>query len=182
MAIYSQEFKVQSVEKALSRSEEKTLNNIADDLHIGYSTLQRWIHLAKKNKLENSKTNMSTEKSPQSWAKAQRLEAVMDCHSLNEDQLSSYCRENGIYPHHVKEWKLDFLSENQTSLLNLSPDKSKKNLNKKINGFKKSSIVRIEHSLKQRPYWCYQKSAKRSGGKRRSINLLPRSQAILCTH
>lgn len=115
MAIYSQEFKVQSVEKALSRSEEKTLNNIADDLHIGYSTLQRWICLAKKNKLENPETNMSTEKSPQSWTKAQRLEAVMDCHGLNDEQLSSYCRENGIYPHHVKEWKLDFLSENQTS-------------------------------------------------------------------
>jgi len=115
MAIYSQEFRVQSVEKALSRSKEKTLNNIADDLHIGYSTLQRWIYLAKKNKLENPETNMSTEKSPQSWTKAQRLEAVMASHGLNDEQLSSYCRENGIYPHHVKEWKLDFLSENQTS-------------------------------------------------------------------
>ena len=115
MAIYSQEFKVQSVEKALSRSEEKTLNKIAEDLHIGYSTLQRWICLAKKNKLENPETNMSTEKSPQSWTKAQRLEAVMDCHSLNDEQLSSYCRENGIYPHHVKEWKSGFLSENQAS-------------------------------------------------------------------
>jgi len=115
MAIYSQEFKVQSVEKALSRSEEKTLNDIADDLHIGYSTLQRWICLAKKNKLENPETNMSTEKSPQSWTKAQRLEAIMECHGLNDEQLSSYCRKNGIYPHHVKEWKSDFLSENQAS-------------------------------------------------------------------
>ncbi|MBT3812055.1 MAG: transposase [Gammaproteobacteria bacterium] len=58
---------------------------------------------------------MSTEKSSQSWTKAQRLEAIMDCHSLNDDRLSSYCRENGIYPHHVKEWKSDFLSENQAS-------------------------------------------------------------------
>ncbi|ORU95095.1 MAG: transposase [Cycloclasticus sp. symbiont of Bathymodiolus heckerae] len=115
MAIYSQEFKVQSVEKALSKRDEQTLNDIADDLRIGYSTLQRWIRLAKENKLENPETNMSTEKSPQSWTKAQRLEAVMDCHSLNDEQLSSYCRENGIYPHHVKEWKLDFLSENQVS-------------------------------------------------------------------
>ncbi|WP_428355858.1 transposase [Methyloprofundus sp.] len=30
-------------------------------------------------------------------------------------ELSSYCRENGIYPHHVKEWKSDFLSEKQAS-------------------------------------------------------------------
>ena len=115
MAIYSQEFKVQSVEKALSKRDEQTLHDIADNLHIGYSTLQRWIRLAKENKLENPETNMSTEKSPQSWTKAQRLEAVMDCHGLNDEQLSSYCRENGIYPHHVKEWKLDLLSENQAS-------------------------------------------------------------------
>jgi len=39
----------------------------------------------------------------------------MDCHSLNDEQLSSYCRKNGIYPHHVKEWKSDFLSENPVS-------------------------------------------------------------------
>jgi transposase-like protein len=115
MASYTQEFKVQSVEKALSRRTDKTINSVADDLRIGYSTLQRWIHLAKKNKLEKSETSMSTEKSPQSWTKAQRLEAVMDCHGLNNEQLSSYCRKNGIYPHHIKEWKLDFLSKNQTS-------------------------------------------------------------------
>ncbi len=45
MAIYSQEFKVQSVEKALSNRDTggdgQTLNNMADDLRIGYSTLQR---------------------------------------------------------------------------------------------------------------------------------------------
>ena len=43
MAIYSQNFKVQSVEKALSKGGEQTLKDIADDLRIGYSTLQRWI-------------------------------------------------------------------------------------------------------------------------------------------
>ena len=88
MASYSQEFKVQSVEKALSRRTDQTLNTIADDLRIGYSTLQRWIHLAKKNKLEKTETSMSKEKSPQNWTKSQRLEAVMDCHGLNEGQLS----------------------------------------------------------------------------------------------
>jgi len=115
MATFSQEFKVQSVEKALSRRADQTLKDIADNISVGYSTLQTWIRLAKQNKLENPETNMSTEKSPQSWTKIQRLEAVMDCHGLNDEQLSSYCRKNGIYPHHVKEWKSDFLSENQAS-------------------------------------------------------------------
>ncbi len=34
MALYTQEFKVQSVEKALSRRTDQTLNSVADDLHI----------------------------------------------------------------------------------------------------------------------------------------------------
>ncbi len=113
MALFSQEFKVQSVEKALSKRPDQTLNNIADDLSVGYSTLQKWIRLAKQNKLEPPETMMSKEKSPQDWRKTQRLEAIMHCHSLNEKQVSSYCRENGIYPHHIKEWKTDFLSDHQ---------------------------------------------------------------------
>ena len=115
MAISSQEFKVQSVEKALSRRPDQTLKTIADNLGVGYSTLQKWIRLAKNNKLEKPEKIMSTEKSPQDWNKPQRFEAIMHCHSMNDEQLSSYCRENGIYPHHLKAWKTEFLSNNQGS-------------------------------------------------------------------
>ena len=115
MALFSQEFKVQSVEKALSKRPDQTLNNIADDLSVGYSTLQKWIRLAKQNKLEHPKTIMSKEQSPQDWNKTQRLEALMHCHSLNDEQVSAYCRENGLYPHHIKAWKTEFLSDNQAS-------------------------------------------------------------------
>ena len=115
MARSTQEFKVQSVEKALSRRADQTLKNIADDLGVGQSTLQRWIRLAKDNQLEKPESPMSKEKSPRDWNKAQRLEAIMHCHSMNDEQISSYCRENGIYPHHLKEWKTEFLSDNQGS-------------------------------------------------------------------
>ncbi len=110
MAAFSQEFKVQSVEKALSKSPEQTLKEIADNLGVGYSTLQTWIRLAKKNKLEKAENSMSKEKVPQDWNKTQRLEAIMHCHGLNDEKISSYCRKNGIYPHHLKAWKIDFLS------------------------------------------------------------------------
>ena len=113
MTVFTQAFKVQSVEKALSKRPEQTLKEIAAMLGVGYSTLQTWIRLAKDNKLEKPNTIMSKEKSPNDWTKEQRLEAIMHCHSLNDEQLSSYCRENGIYPHHIQEWKSGFLSNNQ---------------------------------------------------------------------
>jgi len=109
MAKFSQEFKVQSVEKALSRDPSQTVRQLADDLSIGYSTLQRWIRLATNNKLENLSPAMSKEKSPQNWTQTQRLEAILDCHGMSEAEISSYCREHGIYPHHIKEWKAELL-------------------------------------------------------------------------
>ena len=115
MGRFTQKFKVQSVEKALSRNPTKTLNRIADDLGVGYSTLQKWIRLAKNNKLEKPENIMSIEPSPQDWNRSQRLEAIIHCNSLNEEQRSAYCRENGIYPHHLKAWKADFLSDKQGS-------------------------------------------------------------------
>ncbi len=105
MAKYSQEFKVQSVEKALSRDPSHTLKHLADDLNVGYSTLQRWIRLATNNKLENLPPAMSKEKSPQNWTQTQRFEAILDCHSMSEAEISSYCREHGIYPQHIQAWK-----------------------------------------------------------------------------
>jgi transposase-like protein len=91
------------------------LKEIAEKLGVGYSTLQTWMRLAKNNKLEKPDTIMSKEKSPHDWNQAQRLEAVAHCYSMDEEPLSAYCRGNGIYPHHIQEWKSEFLSHNQGS-------------------------------------------------------------------
>jgi transposase-like protein len=113
VSVFSQEFKLQSVEKALSKRPEQTLKSIADNIGVGYSTLQKWIRLAKNNKLEKPNTIMAKEKSPQDWDIIQRFEAILHCHCLKDEQVNAYCREKGIYPHHIKDWKSGFLSNNQ---------------------------------------------------------------------
>ena len=115
MARFTQKFKVKSVEKTLSRHPDQTIVNIAENLGVGYSTLQKWIRLAKENKLEKPEENMSKERSPQDWNKAQRLDAIIHCDNISDDQISTYYRKNGIYPHHIIQWKVDFLSDNQNS-------------------------------------------------------------------
>jgi transposase-like protein len=125
MLRFNHEFKVQSVEKVFSKHPNRTIKNIADDLGVGHSTLQKWIRLAKDNKLEVPDKIMSKEKSPQDWTKTQRLDAIMHSYAMNEQKLSTYCRENGIYPHHIKTWKLDFLSSKE-SMSSLSKQEQKK--------------------------------------------------------
>ncbi|ATG57151.1 MULTISPECIES: transposase [Pseudoalteromonas] len=97
---FTQEFKVQAVEKALSQCDDARLEDIAYDLGVGYSTLHRWIALAKNHELEtkDNGSHMSTEKRPHDWSLEDRLNAIIECASLDEAALNEYCRAKGLYP------------------------------------------------------------------------------------
>ena len=113
MTKFNQKFKEQAVKKALSKHSDQTLKNIADELSVGYSTLQKWVKSAKNNTLDKAKIDIEIEKSPQNWNAEQRLEAIANCYQLTDEQISVYCRKNGIYPHHIKQWKSEIMSKNQ---------------------------------------------------------------------
>lgn len=110
---FSQSFKKQAVEKALNR-QDNTLKEVADSLGVGLSSLSRWILHAKNQEFETSSLNevktMNKDKRPQDWSIEERLNMVISCGALSEDALSEYCRAQGIYAHHVQQWKLDFSS------------------------------------------------------------------------
>lgn len=54
---------------------------------------------------------MTAEKKPYDWSMQQRLEMVIACGSLDEEAISEHCRKQGIYPHHVAQWKADFAND-----------------------------------------------------------------------
>jgi len=118
---HTQSFKMQAVEKALSRAAGVTLKEIVDELGIGSSTLGKWMRDARNNDLECiAGSGLMTrdkrrEKRPQDWNLEDRLEIVMACASLDEEEKSEYCRKQGVYPHHVNQWKLDFASGSSLS-------------------------------------------------------------------
>lgn len=110
---FTQSFKIQAVEKALTRDEGERLEDIAKALGVGFSTLQKWIRLSKDQHLEPSFPEhlqvMTNEKRPQDWSLEERLSMVISCGSLSEEEVSKLCREKGLYPHHVQQWKADFI-------------------------------------------------------------------------
>jgi len=57
-------------------------------------------------------TKPTSEKRPEDWTKEQRFHAIVACHALSEEEISAYCRAQGIYKHHIDQWKLDFLGDN----------------------------------------------------------------------
>ena len=116
-ARYSQSFKRQAIEKALSRSDGTTLVQITDSLGIGHSTLHKWMVKSRNQQLGSSSeydsasiSGVRKEKRPQDWSQEERLEMVIACASLDETAMNQLCRERGLYAHHVRQWKQDFIS------------------------------------------------------------------------
>ncbi|MFT5161775.1 MAG: transposase [Alteromonadaceae bacterium] len=145
-AYFSKAFKLQAVEKALIRRDSQSLKEIAESLDVGYSTLSRWITQSKNNELESDPnsteeipeviTMAKREKRPQDWSLEERLQIVMECHSLDEEALSALCRAKGLYVHHINQWKEDFIKG--TTVSNKVKEVSEtKDLKKEIRTLKK---------------------------------------------
>ena len=104
---YSYEFKTQAVEKALDRAPDVSINSVAQSLGVDHSTLRRWMARHQNHNL--AEKNMTGEKTPRQWTQEQRLQAVAACEPMDEEQTSAWCREKGIFPHHVKQWRKEFV-------------------------------------------------------------------------
>lgn len=110
---FSQSFKLQAVEKALKKASEINMQEMAASLGVGYSTLQRWISEARtgNQKATTGVDSMSLqqEKRPQDWSLEARLEMIIHCAGMESELANQACREQGIYPHHLKQWRQDFV-------------------------------------------------------------------------
>ena len=121
-ARFTQSFKIQAVKKALSRSGVTTLKDVADSLGVGHSTIQKWMIKSRNQEFEpvtnneiSSLISMQKEKRPQDWSLDEKLNLIITCGSLDDEAISALCREQGLYPHHIEQWKKDFMGKPQTN-------------------------------------------------------------------
>ena len=109
------EYKLSLIQKALSNP-DYSVRELARDNNVGYSSLLRWLQLHRENKLFSTLPKES--RRHQDWSRSERLEAVLDCASLKDEALGSYCREQGLYPAQLTEWKTQLMKENPSALTN----------------------------------------------------------------
>ena len=129
---FNQSFKIQAVEKALSRSGVTTLKEVADSLGVGQSTLNKWMVKSRNHEFESptdteavSLSPMTTEKRPQDWSLEEKLNLIIACGSLDDEQVNALCRESGIYPHHINQWKQDFVGGSKAGTKTKMPSDTK---------------------------------------------------------
>lgn len=55
------------------------------------------------------------ERRPQDWTAEQQLVALHETHSLTGETLHTWCRESGLFTHHLSSWKTAFCEDTKVA-------------------------------------------------------------------
>ena len=103
---YSKEMKDAVVARMLSG--EETMADINRETGININTLYRWRDAAQQTGLSATTKYKNADK----WSSRDKFTVVLETANLSEIEFSEYCRNKGIYPEQVKEWKIACMNAN----------------------------------------------------------------------
>lgn len=121
-AQYSQSFIEQALVKAFSRG-QRSVTAIALDLNINHHTLRYWM---KKKSVAEPSASAKKEKRPQDWTAQEQLVALCETHGLTGESLQAWCRERGVFAHHLTSWNAAFCAGGKESVPGLREVKTLK--------------------------------------------------------
>ena len=127
---YSAEFIEQALVKVHSRG-DRSIPSVAEELGVKFETVKRWLKVHKIVRFDVVKK----ERRPHEWRREEQFQALLETHGLNEEQLNAWCRERGLFPHHLDEWRLAFCSNDAAPLKapsSLSLSKENEKLKKEL--------------------------------------------------
>ena len=93
MARYSNEFKERAVARLLP-PESAQVSRVSQEIGVSVATLERWRADA-----------LSRPARERAWTAAARLEAVIATAAMDEAQRSAWCREKGVFPSDLAQWR-----------------------------------------------------------------------------
>jgi len=137
---YSDAFVEQALIKAYSRG-DRSVRSIAEEVNVEYETLKKWMQ---RKSVDKAKAMVKKEKRPQDWRRDEQLAALMQTHGLSEEALNAWCRERGLFPHHLESWKASFSASDPTAV---STDSQSARALKKENDKLKQELRRKEKAL-----------------------------------
>ena len=101
---YTEAFVEQALVKLFSRG-ERSIQSVADELNVSYHTLKNWM---KRKTKDNGSGLVNKEKRPQDWRAEEQLVALHESHGLSGEALHAWCRERGLFAHHLASWTAAF--------------------------------------------------------------------------
>lgn len=130
---YTTEFRRQALEKAYQRG-SRSVESIASEVNMSTYTLRTWM---RREKMKKRSGNGRKAKRPGERTRAEKLELLIKSDGLDETELSGYCREKGIFVHHLERWREEFEEDDSAGL---------RKLNRELNEAKKA----LERELKRK--------------------------------
>jgi transposase-like protein len=91
----------EAVLKKMLPPQNKTIPEIAKEEGISEGTLYNWRKAARAE----GRLMPDGDSTPQGWGASDKFAAVVETASMNEAALSAYCRERGLYPEQLKQWR-----------------------------------------------------------------------------
>lgn len=110
---------------------------------IPLSTIYTWQKQRgeRTTKMGNIKVRKATR-----WTSEERFSAIVETAKLNEIELSEYCREKGLYPEQLNEWRAAFI-ENESKANSSQPGKTQSKADKKRISQLEKELRRKEKAL-----------------------------------
>jgi transposase-like protein len=79
----------------------KTIREVAEEEGVSEATLYNWRKAARAE----GRLLPDGDSTPAGWSAADKFAAVVETAALNEAELAVYCRERGLYPEQVRQWR-----------------------------------------------------------------------------
>jgi transposase-like protein len=137
MQHYSRELK-ESIVRRMLPPESVSVSQLVQETGISDATLYTWRKEALGTRNEASEGGSFGRRSS-----ADKLLAVVETYSMNEEELSEYCRRKGLYKEEVMSWRDSCLNANEVS------SASAKDLAAALRGEKKK-VRDLERELKRK--------------------------------
>lgn len=97
---YSPERK-ESVLKKMLPPNNISIASLAKEEGISDATLYNWRQQARNQ----GRLMPDSDNTPNGWTSRDKFAAVMETAAMNETEVASYCREKGIYPEQLAQWR-----------------------------------------------------------------------------
>jgi len=91
----------EAVLKKMLPPNNKTIKELAAEEGISEATLYNWRNAARAE----GRLMPDGDCTPHGWSAKDKFAAVLETAALNEADLSAYCRERGLYPEQIHQWR-----------------------------------------------------------------------------
>jgi len=107
------------VRKRMSPPNRQDVPQISKELGIHQATLYQW----RSNWRLQGEVVPASEKDPESWSAADKFTVVVETAGFNATELSSYCRERGLFLEQVDRWRQTAQDANANAVLTMAEQK-----------------------------------------------------------